>query len=63
MMDTLLDMYNRAVRLHGENNAAARAFKTQLEAREATKGKSVERMFIAGGYGKQMQQVKKNKPA
>lgn len=63
MKDTLLDMYHRAVRLHGTDSASARAMKTQLEAREFHKEVPAHRLFIAGGVGKQMRAIKRNKPA
>lgn len=63
MKDTLLEMYQLAVKHNGIDSASARAMKTQLEAREFHKEVPAHRLFIAGGVGKQMRAIKRNKPA
>ena len=63
MKDTLLEMYHLAVERHGIGSASAQAMKHQLEAREFHKEAPAHRLFIAGGVGKQMRAIKRNKPA
>jgi hypothetical protein len=63
MKDTLLEMYQLAVKHCGEDSASARAMKTQLEVREFHKEVPSERLFVVGGVGKQMRAIKRNKPA
>lgn len=62
-MATLQEIYQMALKLGGPDNAAAQAIKKQIEAEAYSKGQSAERFFIAGGIGKQMQAIKKGKPA
>lgn len=50
-MPTLQEMYQEAVELRGPQSPAALALAQQLEAQKANKGRSAERLFVAGGYG------------
>ena len=63
MMPTLQEIYQEVVEQRGQDSPAARAIRQQLEAQKYQKGRSAERLFIAGGLGRQMQAIKKNKPA
>ncbi len=51
-MPSLKEVYQEAVKRHGEDSGWAKALRDQMEAEKYRKGMSAQRLFLAGAGGR-----------